>query len=432
MEYPKSIEAEQGVLGSILLKPKMLNAVSLIIRPDDFYEPRHKLIYNAMLKLSTDKKAIDCLTVAEFLKDCDVSAVYVSDLSSGVPTAMHATAYADTVKEKAVEREYLITLSIPETPEITLEKLNALVRRKSDTAQDKTEMIYENTAEKLEQRIAVGNIKPMRTNHGHLNALLGGGFIRGCYYIFSGGTGTGKTRLAMDWVVDLVGNGFNVFYVSLEMALSAIEAMYVAKKYGVDYNRFNTGNMEVEKMEDIYKALEVEKENFAIRQHVKSKEPMTPDMLEFEIEEQLKVRPVDFVIVDYVTLMYLSGFGKASYETAKMYGAISRRLNEVAIKYNVAVIGLVQTARRKRGEEGFEIGDVSQSFEMLHPAHVVAGILRTKTSGEVNIQFTKNRFGGQDLIKGNMDWSKNTWNETSGPDFAVEKHKTDKEDDQPF
>jgi len=165
-------------------------------------------------------------------------------------------------------------------------------------------MIYENTAEKLEQRIAVGNIKPMRTNHGHLNVLLGGGFIRGCYYIFSGGTGTGKTRLAMDWVVDLVGNGFNVFYVSLEMALSAIEAMYVAKKYGVDYNRFNTGNMEVEKMQDIYKALEVEKENFAIRQHVKSKEPMTPDMLEFEIEEQLKVRPVDFVIVDYVTLMY--------------------------------------------------------------------------------------------------------------------------------
>ena len=259
MEYPKSIEAEQGVLGSILLKPKMLNAVSLIIRPDDFYEPRHKLIYNAMLKLSTDKKAIDCLTVAELLKDCDVSAVYVSGLSSGVPTAMHATAYAETVKEKAVEREYLITLSIPETPEITLEKLNALVRRKSDTAQDKTEMIYENTAEKLEQRIAVGNIKPMRTNHGHLNALLGGGFIRGCYYIFSGGTGTGKTRLAMDWVVDLVGNGFNVFYVSLEMALSAIEAMYVAKKYGVDYNRFNTGNMEVEKWKIFIRPLRLKK-----------------------------------------------------------------------------------------------------------------------------------------------------------------------------
>ncbi len=424
---------EQSLLGSILLKSKMFNAVCGIVTASDFTDPVNKIIYEAMLDLNSKDVPIDTLTVCELLKQKGliegVKASYVSSLPDVVPTAMHATAYAAIVRDKAIEREYESIMRVPENIDATMAKLDELSRRKRNTAEDATEMIYENAKERLEKRIAKGTVKPMKTGHMHLDAMLNGGFVRGCYYLISGVTGSGKTRWAVDVSAGLVKHGASVLYITLEMPLSEIEAMYVSNKYGFDYNKFNKGLLSKEIMETIYGNLEREKDSFAIRQHVDMEniKSMSPADVELCIEERLKYTPIDLVIVDYITLLKLPGFGDKAFELAKMFAAISRKMNAIALKRNIAVVALAQTSIPRRGEEGFELGDIGKSKEMMECAWAVAGIVRTKTSNELGLKFAKNRFAGLDHIKGTFDWSRNAWKELSAPEY-----ETDEKEEQPF
>src|SRR5574342_526216 len=102
---PQNIEAEQAVLGAIFLEPTALTAASEILIPEDFYRAAHQKIFNAMLKLSDQGKAVDLITVTEELAAAkileDVGGVsYLSEVAGSVPTAANIEYYARIVEEK--------------------------------------------------------------------------------------------------------------------------------------------------------------------------------------------------------------------------------------------------------------------------------------------------------------------------------------------
>lgn len=111
---PQNIEAEQAVLGAIFLEPSSLTQASEILIPEDFYRAAHQKIFNVMLKLSDQGKAVDLVTVTEELSAAklleDTGGVsYLSELAGSVPTAANIEYYAKIVEEKSLLRRLIRT-----------------------------------------------------------------------------------------------------------------------------------------------------------------------------------------------------------------------------------------------------------------------------------------------------------------------------------
>src|SRR5262249_45261410 len=109
---PQSIEAEQSVLGSILIDRDVIVEIAEFLRPDDFYRNANGQVYGAMLELFERREPVDIVTVAEALERAgqldDVGGrTYLSSLSNQTPTAVHAIQYAKIVERKAVLRNLI-------------------------------------------------------------------------------------------------------------------------------------------------------------------------------------------------------------------------------------------------------------------------------------------------------------------------------------
>lgn len=111
---PQNIEAEQAVLGAIFLEPSSLTIASEILIPEDFYRASHQKIFNVMLKLSDQGKAVDLITVTEELAAANIledtgGVSYLSELAASVPTAANIEYYARIVEEKSLLRRLIRT-----------------------------------------------------------------------------------------------------------------------------------------------------------------------------------------------------------------------------------------------------------------------------------------------------------------------------------
>ena len=106
---PQNIDAEESVLGAILLENECINRVIEILVADDFYREAHRVIYRAMLELSDRNEPIDAITLTNALRASGKleqigGPAYIAELANAVPTAAHANSYARIVREKAVLR----------------------------------------------------------------------------------------------------------------------------------------------------------------------------------------------------------------------------------------------------------------------------------------------------------------------------------------
>ena len=109
---PQNIEAEQAVLGAMLIDKDAVTTVAEKLQPDDFYREAHKVIYGAMLELYTKNQPVDLLTVTDILKKMnkleDVGGIaYVTSLANVVPTAANVGYHADIVEEKSTLRQLI-------------------------------------------------------------------------------------------------------------------------------------------------------------------------------------------------------------------------------------------------------------------------------------------------------------------------------------
>ena len=109
---PHSVEAEQSVLGSILLDKDAMISVSETLIPEDFYKEAHRVIYECMLKLYNNQSEIDLITLADELRDQgyldDIGGIaYITSLSTIVPTTSNIKYYINIVKEKSISRQLI-------------------------------------------------------------------------------------------------------------------------------------------------------------------------------------------------------------------------------------------------------------------------------------------------------------------------------------
>ena len=111
---PQNVEAEQSVLGGILIENDAINKVLEILTPEDFYRDAHRRIYNALINLSSRDEPADLITLTNELRKIDQldaagGASYITSLIDSVPTAANIEYYAKIVKEKSILRQLIQT-----------------------------------------------------------------------------------------------------------------------------------------------------------------------------------------------------------------------------------------------------------------------------------------------------------------------------------
>ena len=109
---PANIEAEQALIGSILIEPEILDQIVSIVNSSDFYDVKNRYIFSAIEQLHDESLPIDIISVCDKLKaqgtlDKVGGELYVAQLADGVPTSAHAEMYAQIIRDKAILRELI-------------------------------------------------------------------------------------------------------------------------------------------------------------------------------------------------------------------------------------------------------------------------------------------------------------------------------------
>ena len=244
---PQNLEAEQGVLGSLLLDPDLCDEVAMLLRPADFYLPSHQLLFNHLLAMHNDGLRIDATLLVERLnKHGDLEAVggqgYLCEVADAVPTAANATYYGQIVRDKATLRAlihasteilrdaYDQSLDSREMLSRAEEKVFRILEEQGTGDLAPLQDVLHEAMTRIDQRLAKGGVVGgMPTGFADLDGMTGG-LHEGELVILAARPSMGKTALATN-IADHVAieGGRATLFVSLEMSrLELAERMLCA------------------------------------------------------------------------------------------------------------------------------------------------------------------------------------------------------------
>lgn len=337
----------------------------------------------------------------------------------------------DNLREQYIQREFN-SLKMTETLPELISKADKLYRETAECETGDKTKICEDTELKAEHVIAQKHIRPLRTGFTAFDNTEMGGFYKGEYYCFAGRTGSGKTRYIMCYAHGLCKHGAGVLFFSFEMTKWDIEGMYMAQELNIDMGALYAGRMDDNEIRDKFAKLKETGHNFTVIEQIDDRVPPTVEYIANEIDKHIRSGEVlDVVIIDYVQLLYKEGYKPS--ETHMMFFHISKGLRAVAARFGVVLIILAQTNRTGEKGERFSEKQIADSDKIARPCVFSAGIMRTDNPMEVNLDISKSRKGGSNLIKNEMDWAKNTLVEL-GAEIESNRnyYEPKKEDENPF
>src|SRR3990167_1446454 len=228
---PNNIEAEQSVIGSLLLDREVVLEVLDILSPDDFYEDKHRVLFEVIATLFNENKSIDILTVSERLKMLNYLEVvggisYLTQIINSVAVASHAKSYAKIVREKSKLRKIInkssqlmqqaLSGKEEKLPELLVEieqQMNGLVDINKERIVEVKPLLTKLSEEMLEFK--QGKRQSISTGFEKLDNIVDG-FIVPHIWIIGGYTGQGKTFFTLDLLKNLMRNGMRPILFSTE------------------------------------------------------------------------------------------------------------------------------------------------------------------------------------------------------------------------
>ncbi|KNZ69734.1 replicative DNA helicase [Thermincola ferriacetica] len=388
---PQNLDAEQSVLGAMLIDKESIIKVSEILRPEDFYRDAHKHIYEAMLDLSERNEAVDLITLTEELRqrgflDQVGGAAYVAGLATMVPTAANVEYYARIVEEKALLRN-LINVA------------TRIVALGYESDEEPTELI--DTAEKmifeLSQRKAREGFSPLKNilmqtfdriedlynNKGQITGVPSGfvdldrltsGFQPSDLIIVAARPSMGKTAFCLNIAQHAAVRGqVPVAIFSLEMSKEQLVQRILCSQAMVDQQKIRTGNLEEEDWKKLTKAA-----------GPLSQAPIyiddTPGLSVSEMRakaRRLKAeKGLGLIVIDYLQLM--SASSRRSENRQQEISEISRSLKLLARELQAPVIALSQLSRavEQRQDKRPMMSDLRESGSLEQDADLVMFIYR--------------------------------------------------------
>jgi replicative DNA helicase len=389
---PQNIESEKALLGSIMLKPDILNEIITIVSIDSFYAEKHRIIYKIMLELFSKNEPIDILSMSSKLKEKKLleqigGRSYLAELVNIVPSAGNAKHYAELVQKKGMMRnlieaaDFISELGYDEAQELE-EMLDKAEKKIYEVTESPTlhkfVEIKETLGEAWERldhlHKSKNELRGVRTGFKELDDMLAG-FQKSDLIILAARPSMGKTAFALDIARQTATkHGTPVGIFSLEMSSQQLVDRMLASESMVNAWKLRTGNLTTDtEFDKIRQALD----NLAKAPIYIDDQPANNILKMRSVARRLKSeRGIGLIIVDYLQLMTPTNT-KASDSMTQQVTEISRSLKTMARELEVPVLALSQLSRaieQRRGKP--RLSDLRDSGSIEQDADVVMFIHR--------------------------------------------------------
>lgn len=411
---PANIEAEQSVLGGLLIGSRHIDDVACIIRPVDFYRPAHQVIYETILRLNNDGEAVDMITVLAELDRTGESARvggggYLHTLSAMVPTAANATFYARLVKEQSHLRN-LVTIGTriaqygyngdaDDIQELLGRAHQDLINQSPDDGEAPAlDSIIPSVVDWMDKGDADGRVPLPYID---FNEILGG-LKPGQMVIVGARPAVGKSVVALDIArFAALKHKLAVYLASLEMDKHELSLRLIAAEGRVNLKRLQDRELHDDEWG---KFAEVTARLADIQNLVIDDTPnVTIERLRSELRKMARraTGPAKLVVIDYLQLMRSSTGGRKGPENRQVeVSELSRNLKLLAREFNVPVVVLSQLNRgvEQRADKRPAISDLRESGSLEQDADIVVLLHRdddpeSGKQGELDLIIGKNRNG---------------------------------------
>lgn len=389
---PHSVEAEQSVVGAMLMDKDAITTASEIISGNDFYQSAYGIIFDSMVELFNESKPVDLITLQERLKEKDVPAEvasleFVKDLVTAVPTSANVKYYAQIVADKSMMRKLIkLNEEIANTCYAGKESLEAVLEKTEKAVFDLLQK--RNTGEYVPIKQVVLNaldrIEKASKNKGTVTGIPTGfidldyklsGLQPSDLVLVAARPSMGKTAFVLNiaqYMAFKKDKGVAIF--SLEMSKEQLVNRLFSLESQVDAQALRTGNMKDSDWEKLIEGAGIiGKSNLIIDD--------TPGISVSELRSKCRKykleHGLDIVIIDYLQLM-TGSVGKNSESRQQEISEISRSLKGLARELNVPVVALSQLSRavESRPDKRPILSDLRESGAIEQDADVVMFIYR--------------------------------------------------------
>ena len=389
---PHNIEAEEAVIGSLLIDSECIARIAPMLSPDDFYRERHQLCYDAAVALSNRNQAIDQTTMAAELARTEKlelvgGMAYLSHLVSITPTSVHAEDYAEIVSRTATMRKLIaagskiaeLGYSDTDDLEITLRQAEDAVYAVRNTTHQRDFQSFRNIFDRyLQEQASAADLltvadAPLMTGFSDLDELLGG-IQRSDLIILAARPSVGKSTLALNMAMHNAKARQTCAIFSLEMTADQLAIRALASETGIDSHRIRLGLYSSAQEDLIINAIgELSELPIYIDD--------TPYQGMVEIRGKARRldldRGVDLIMVDYLQLVQARHRGGPANRVQEIT-EISRGLKVLAGEMDASVIACSQMSRmvENRPSHRPQLSDLRDSGSIEQDADVVAFIHR--------------------------------------------------------
>ncbi len=389
---PQNLDAEASLLGAIMIDADALIKIADSVSADDFFDPKHRRIYEAIVELYDKRSPIDVLTLADQLKangslELIGGAPYLTELTNYVPTASHVDQYAEIVAQKSLRRRLIQasqdianmghneTLGLQALIEEAETRLFDVSQRHIHQDLTSLETILSESFERLDElHKDKGKIRGVATGYKDLDNVLAG-MQKSDLLILAARPSMGKSALALNIAHNVaLRDKLPVLLFSLEMSKEQLVDRMLAMESGVDAWALRTGNLTDTDFEKIGQAMGALSE---VQMYIDDTPSITVGELRTKARREAHKHDLGLIIVDYLQLMSGGRFGGDGNRVQEI-SEISRGLKSIARELNVPLMALSQLSRsvESRSPQIPQLADLRESGSIEQDADVVAFIYR--------------------------------------------------------
>ena len=421
-QLPQSLEAEQAVIGSMLIDPACIAEVIELLRPDDFYAEEHQRIFETIYSMFNSALKIDPVTVLDRLKaqgyyDEAGGRAYLMQLMEVTPTSANVKEYAAIVRDKSMLRAIANAAgeiqnlafagagSASEIAELAEQKIyNVRQGREIKGLSHIKSVIMDLYAQLDERSRSDSDIPGLSTGFRDLDVALTG-LNKSDLILVAARPGMGKTAFALNLALNAAkASGKDVAVFQLEMSKDQLASRFLASEALLDSHKLKTGNLTPDDWMKIARATSV-----LAKTHIYVDDNPAITVAEIKAKCRRLGEELGLIVIDYIQLMQTGG--RRSENRVQEVAEISRSLKIMAKELNVPVVCLSQLSRaaEQRADKRPMLSDLRESGAIEQDADIVMFIYRddyydaeSDDKNVAEIIIAKNRHGATGTVE--LQW----------------------------
>ncbi len=420
---PQNIDAEQAVLGAMLIKKEAIAEVAQILRPEDFYRDAHKIVYEAMLNLFNKNEPADIVTVSDYLNNENLmekvgGVTFITALANTVPTAANVTYHAKIVREKADLRNLINTATdiagmayessddVADVIDKSEKMIMEVANRQNVSAFTPMRDIVMETFDKINVLYeSKGGLTGIPCGFTDLDKLTSG-LQPSDLILVAARPSMGKTAFTLNIGAHVaLKEHKNVAFFSLEMSKQQLVQRMLCSEGGIDSQKLRKGELD---KTDWGKLVNVANKVAEAPLYIDDTAGITVMELRSKARRLKAEKGLDLIIIDYLQLMQGRTGKGATDNRQQEISEISRSLKAVARELNVPVIALSQLSRsvESRQIKRPMLSDLRESGSLEQDADIVMFLYRedyydpeTVNKNITEVIVAKHRNGPVDTVK---------------------------------